>query len=41
MSLLPFGGADQYLLYHVDYGVIARDKAPFVNLQWLDPETSP
>lgn len=41
MCLLPLGGGGQYLLYHVDHGVIARDTAPFLNRQWLDPETSP
>lgn len=41
MCLLPFGGAGQYLLYHADFGVIAREKAQFVNRQWLDPTMSP
>ena len=41
MCLLPFGNAGQYLLYHVDYGVIARSIAPFLDRRWLDPETSP
>ena len=41
MCLLPFGTPGQYLLYHVDYGVIARHKAPFLDRRWLDPETSP
>ena len=41
MCLLPFGGASQYLLYHVDHGVIAQDKAPLLDHRWLDPETSP
>ena len=41
MCLLPFGRAGQYLLYHVDHGVIAQHKAPFLDRGWLDPEGSP
>jgi glycine/D-amino acid oxidase-like deaminating enzyme len=41
MSLLPFGKAGQYLLYHVRHAVIARDEGPLVDAAWLDPDTSP
>lgn len=41
MSLLPFGKAGQYLLYHVQHAVIARDNGPMLDLAWLDPNTSP
>jgi glycine/D-amino acid oxidase-like deaminating enzyme len=41
MCLLPFGAVGQYLLYHVDYGVIAREQDQFLDRRWLDPNTSP
>jgi glycine/D-amino acid oxidase-like deaminating enzyme len=41
MSLLPFGKAGQYLLYHVQHAVIAQDDGPLLDLAWLDPNTSP
>ena len=41
MCLLPFGGGGQYLLYHVNHGVIAEQETDFLDRRWLDPETSP
>ena len=41
MSLLPFGKAGQYLLYHVQHAVIAQDDGPLLDPAWLDPDTSP
>jgi glycine/D-amino acid oxidase-like deaminating enzyme len=41
MSLLPYGGAGQYLLFHVQHSVIARDDTLFMNPRWLDFDTAP
>ena len=41
MSLLPFGKAGEYLLYHVQHAVIAQDDGPLLDPAWLDPDTSP
>ena len=41
MCLLPFGSGGQYLLYHVDHGVIAQQETEFLDRRWLDPDTSP
>ena len=37
MSLLPFGKAGQYLLYHVQHAVIAQEDGPLLDPAWLDP----
>jgi glycine/D-amino acid oxidase-like deaminating enzyme len=41
MTLLPFGKAGQYLLYHVRHVVIAQHDEPLLDPAWLDPKTSP
>lgn len=41
MCMLPFGTGSEYLLYHVDQGVIAQDTTEFIDPNWLHPETSP
>jgi len=41
MSVLPFGGNGQYLLYHVRHAVIAQSNGPLLDRAWLDPHTSP
>lgn len=41
MCMLPFGTGCEYLLYHVDQGVIAQDTTEFIDRNWLSPETSP
>ncbi len=41
MSLLPFGGHGQYLLYHVRHAVIAENNGPLLDHAWLDPHASP
>ena len=41
MCMLPFGTGREYLLYHVDQGVIAQDTTEFIDRKWLSPATSP
>ncbi len=41
MTLLPFGNSDNFLMYHVDYSVIARNDARQLDISWLNPKTSP
>ena len=41
MCMLPFGAGGEYLLYHVEQGVIAQDTTEFIDRNWLSPETSP
>jgi len=41
MSLLPYGGTGQYLLFHVQHSVIAREDTLFLDPRWLDLDTSP
>src|SRR5262245_31380935 len=41
MSLLPFGNAGQYLLYHVQHAVVARHDGLLLDPAWLDRATSP
>ncbi|MGE0847684.1 MAG: NAD(P)/FAD-dependent oxidoreductase [Flavobacteriaceae bacterium] len=39
--LLPYGRAGDYLLYHVDHSVVARDRAATLDPAWLDAAASP
>ena len=41
VSLLPFGGRNHYLMYHVDHSVIARSDDVLMDRAWLDAATSP
>lgn len=41
MTLLPFGKTNNFLLYHVEHSVIARENAKKMNLSWLDSDKSP
>lgn len=40
-SILPRGFSGEFLLYHVDHSVIAREVGYQVNSDWLTPETGP
>ena len=40
-SLLPFGSGGDHLLFHVVHSVVAREDAPLLNPEWLDPAASP
>ena len=41
MTILPFGQSSQFLLYHVEHTVIAREVGEHLDRRWLDPERSP
>jgi glycine/D-amino acid oxidase-like deaminating enzyme len=41
VSLLPFGGGNRYLMYHVDHSVIARSDDILMDRAWLDAAASP
>ncbi len=41
VSLLPYGPPGQYLVYHVEQAVIAREDTPLMDPAWLDPLTAP
>ncbi|HAT39089.1 FAD-dependent oxidoreductase [Polynucleobacter necessarius] len=40
-SILPRGSSGEFLLYHVDHSVLAREVGCQVNANWLSPETGP
>jgi glycine/D-amino acid oxidase-like deaminating enzyme len=41
ISVLPFGNAGRYLLFHVQHSVLVQENAPLLDATWLDPDTSP
>lgn len=41
MTLLPFGNTGKFLMYHVDYSVVARDDTEIIDPGWLIKERSP
>lgn len=41
MTLLPYGRSDNFLLYHVEHSIIAKNVASQIDPNWLLPETAP
>jgi len=41
VTLLPFGGKGDHLLYHVKHQVISEAREPLLDPAWLDPGSSP
>jgi hypothetical protein len=41
MTLLPYGKSNDFLLYHVENSVIARENSIFFNQSWGSPKTAP
>lgn len=41
MTVLPHGKSENFLLYNVDYSVVASSVSKLLNPAWLSPETAP